>query len=92
MDAIEKSLVLLMEQKIGQGVGGRQLLTTWGCDQVALMGLKEKELVRNYLERAFQLAESCQGCKGRNIQGDIGGATSLFQDRLWILHSFVPDN
>ena len=26
--------------------------------QVALMGLKEKELVRDYLERAFQLAES----------------------------------
>jgi hypothetical protein len=59
IDAIEKCLDLLIEQNIGQGVGARQLLTMGY--QVALMGLKDKELARNYLEREFQLAELCEG-------------------------------
>jgi hypothetical protein len=60
IDAIEKCLDLLIEQNIGQGVGARQLLTIMGY-QVALMGLKDKELARNYLEREFQLAKVCEG-------------------------------
>ena len=59
IDAIEKCMDLLIEQKIGQGVGARQLLTMGY--QVALMGLKDKELARNYLERELQLAELCEG-------------------------------
>jgi hypothetical protein len=59
IDAIEKCLDLLIEQDIGQGVGARQLLTMGY--QVALMGLKDKELARSYLEREFQLAKVCEG-------------------------------
>jgi hypothetical protein len=59
IDAIEKCLDLLVEQQMGQGVGARQLLTMGY--QVALMGLKDKQLARNYLERELQLAELCEG-------------------------------
>jgi hypothetical protein len=56
---IDRCLVLLTEQRIGEGVGARQLLSMGY--QVSKMGLKDERLARHYLERELKVAEKCEG-------------------------------
>jgi hypothetical protein len=59
VDSIDRCLVLLTEQRIGEGAGARQLLTMG--HQVALMGLKNKKLARTYLERELKIVDIHEG-------------------------------
>jgi hypothetical protein len=61
IDSIDRCLVLLTEQGIGEeaGVGARQLLNL--AYQLALMGLKDKELARTYLERELKIVDTFEG-------------------------------